>query len=160
MKLNLEYSYPAPVEQVYALVTDLAFRREACESSGASDSSVSVDASGDSADVRIERTMPAEVPDFVKKLTGDTVTSVQVEKWRAPAADGSRTAEVSMDVKGQPATMRGTAQLIADGDGTKFTLDAEVRVSIPLIGKRIEPEVAKAVQQALDFDVELGKTKL
>ena len=48
--------------------------------------------------------MPAEVPDFMKKIVGETVDVVQTEDWGAPDADGQRTADVVVQIKGQPPT--------------------------------------------------------
>lgn len=161
MKLELQYSYPSDVQKVFALISDEAFRRESCEQAGATSVEVGVESDGDDRfTVRIERTIVAELPDMVKKLVGDTVSAVQVEKWGAASADGSRSAEVSVDIVGQPAQMKGTAELTPGGAGTEFTVNGDVSVKIPLIGKRIEPEVAKAITQSLDADVEYGTSKL
>ena len=100
------------------------------------------------------------MPDFVKKLTGDTVKVKQTEKWSGPAADGSRTADVKVSIIGQPAEMNGTATLTPGADGTAFDLVGDVKVSIPFLGKKIEPEVAKAIIASLDEEVEYGMTKL
>lgn len=160
MKLTKNYSYPADVEQVFALVSSQEFREEACVAQHATSHAVSVETEGDTTVVRIERSVPAELPDFVKRLTGDTVSVVQVERWSAPAADGSRSAVVSVDIVGQPASMKGSATLKNVGSGAAFDIDGDVKVSIPLLGRKIEPEVAKAISASLDAEVELGTTKL
>jgi hypothetical protein len=56
--------------------------------------------------------------------------------------------------------MLGTAVLEAKGGGTSFTVAGDVTVKIPFIGKKIEPEVAKAIKGSLKHEVELGKTRL
>ena len=121
---------------------------------------VDVDESGDGVTITIVRTQPAEMPDFVKKLTGDTVKVKQTEKWSAPADDGSRRADVKVSIIGQPAEMLGTAVLESTGGGTSFTVSGDVTVKIPFIGKKIEPEVAKAIRGSLKNEVELGMTRL
>ncbi len=161
MKLNETYSYgDADVESVFGLISSEEFRTEAAEDAGAGDLDVNVEESGGTVTVTIVRTQAAEMPDFVKKLTGDTVKVKQTEKWSAPAADGSRTADVKVSIIGQPAEMLGTAVLKADGGGTTFEVNGDVKVSIPFIGKKIEPEVAKAIRASLQGEVELGKTRL
>lgn len=160
MKLTKEFSYPAAPDQVFALVSDPTFREESCARQGAHHYSVSITEEGDSTVIRIERTMPSDMPDFIKKLTGDTVGITQVETWGPADADGARTATVLVDIHGQPAQMRGTSTISARGDGTVMSLDGDVKVSIPLIGRRIEPEVAKAITASLADEVEYGKTKL
>lgn len=161
MKFNESYSYgDADVESVFGLITSREFRTEAAADAGASDVDVSVDETPETTTVTIVRTQPAEMPDFVKKLTGESVKVKQTESWSAPAADGSRTADVKVSIVGQPAEMLGTATLKPAGGGTRFDVVGDVKVSIPLLGRKIEPEVAKAVRASLAGEVELGKTKL
>ncbi len=161
MKLNEEFTYSgAGVDAVYALITDQAFRTESCSNQGAHDFDVTVEPSGEGATVTVIRTQEADMPDFVKKLTGSTVKVKQTEVWSGPDSAGNRTADVKVSIIGQPAEMTGTARLYAEGDGTAFTLDGDVKVSIPFIGKKIEPEVAKAIRASLREEVEYGQTKL
>lgn len=160
MKLSERYEYPATPEQVFALVSDPTFREESCRHQGARDFDVQVAAEGDTTVVTIERTMESDMPDFIKKLTGDTVTVTQVERWGPADASGARTADVTVDVHGQPARMKGTSTIAASGAATVMTLDGDVKVSLPLIGKRIEPEVAKAISASLREEVEFGTTRL
>ncbi len=161
MKIKESFTYEgADVESVYALISDQAFRTESCANQGATDYEVSVDASGGGATVTLVRTQEAEMPDFVKKLTGSTVKVKQTEVWGAPDGDGNRTANVKVSIIGQPAEMVGTAVLTAAGGGTEFSLDGDVKVSIPFIGKKIEPEVAKAIIASLREEVAYGMEKL
>ena len=162
MKINETFSYDgATVERVYAIITDQAFRTEACAEQGASDYSVTVEPnSGGGKTVTVIRTMPADMPDFIKKLTGDTVKVKQTEEWAGPDAGGHRNANVKVKIIGQPAEMNGTAVIVNAGDNASFTLDGEVKVSIPFIGKKIEPEVAKAILGSLRAEVALGTKKL
>ncbi len=162
MKINETFTYgDADVEAVFGLISSQDFRTEAAEDAGASDIDVDVSESGGTTTVTIVRTQPADMPDFVKKLTGDTVKVKQTEKWGEPDGDGRRTADVKVSIIGQPAEMLGTAELSNDGSGgTTFDVNGDVTVKIPFIGKKIEPEVAKAIRGSLKGEVELGKTKL
>jgi single-stranded DNA-binding protein len=161
MKLSENFSYSgASVDAVFALLSDQAFRTESCAQQGATDYEVTVEQVGDGAHVTIVRTQAADMPDFVKKLTGSTVKVKQTEQWSGPDADGNRTADVKVSIIGQPAEMTGSARLFAQGDGAEFTVDGDVKVAIPFIGKKIEPEVAKAIRASLREEVEYGMTKL
>lgn len=160
MKLTERYEYPASPEQVFGLVSDQAFREQSCERQGARDYTVTVEEQGDRTVVTIVRTMESDMPDFIKKLTGDSVTVTQVEKWGPADASGNRTADVSVDIHGQPARMTGTSTIAGTASSTTMSLDGDVKVSIPLIGRRIEPEVAKAISASLRDEVEFGKTQL
>jgi hypothetical protein len=161
MKLSEKFSYQGSgVEAVYALLVDEQFRTESCANQGATDYDVTVVPSGEGATVTIVRTQDADMPDFVKKLTGNTVKVKQTEVWSAPDASGNRTADVKVSIIGQPAEMIGTAKLFAKGDSADFTVDGDVTVKIPFLGKKIEPEVAKAIRASLREEVEYGMTRL
>jgi hypothetical protein len=161
VKISESLSYPgADLEAVYGLITSQEFRTQSCEHQESSDITVTVEDDGDSTTVTVVRTQAAAMPDFVKKLTGDTVKVKQTEKWGAPATDGSRSADVKVSIIGQPAEMTGTATLTPGADGTQFDLAGDVKVSIPFIGKKIETEVAKAIIASLNEEVEYGMSKL
>lgn len=161
MKLSESYTYPAAVEEVYALIVDPSFRESGCEAQGSTDYDVNVVADGGGHTVTIKRTMPADdMPEFVKKLTGNSVKVVQTEAWGPADSAGGRAADVKVEILGQPAQMKGTATLNGSGDATEFVVDGDVKVSIPLVGKKIEPVVSKAIVRALETDVELGTARL
>lgn len=162
MKFNETYAYGgADVDSVFGLISSQEFRTEAAKEAGASDVTVDVDGDGSGeTTITISRTQPAELPDFVKKLTGETVKVKQTERWAAPSGDGTRTADIKVSIVGQPAEMLGTATLRPDGDGTSFTVEGDVKVAIPLLGRKIEPEVAKAIRASLEGEVELGTSRL
>lgn len=161
MKLSESFSYSgADVEAVYGLITNQAFRTESCANQGSTDYKVTVEPAGDGATVTVVRTQEADMPDFVKKLTGNTVKVKQTEVWSGPDASGNRSADVKVSIIGQPAEMNGSALLRSSNTGTEFSLNGDVKVSIPFIGKKIEPEVAKAIRSSLREEVEYGQSKL
>ena len=160
MKLNEKYTYDAGVDAVYGILVDQAFRTDSCANQGATDYEVTVEPKGDGATVTIVRTQAADLPDFVKKLTGSNVKVKQTEVWSGPDASGNRTADVKVSIIGQPAEMVGKAKLYAAGEGSEFTIDGDVTVKIPFLGKKIEPEVAKAIKASLREEVDYGKSKL
>ena len=163
MKLKEAFRYPAGVEDVFALMSDDAFRTKAAEDSKARDVSTTVEKDGDDTVVTLVRTQPAtssKVPDFVKKLIGEAVTIKQVERWNAPDADGNRTATVTMKVAGKPAGFKGRATLKADGKGAEFVVSGDVKVDVPFVGKRVEPLIAKAVAASLRHDAKAGAHRL
>lgn len=154
MDVRAEITYPtATVEQVYALVTDPKFRSAVCEATHALSYDVDVDKRpGGTALVTVRRTMPAEVPDFVKKFVGETIDVVQTEEWGAPDSRGHRSADLDVQIKGQPAKMTGTLDTQAAGAGARTSIRGELKVSIPFIGNKIEPEIAKALLAAVEAE--------
>lgn len=150
MDVRAEINYPtATVEQVYALSTDPKFRGAVCEATRALDYDVDVDEHADgTATVTVRRTMPAEVPDFVKRFVGETLDVVQTEEWGAPDNVGERTANLMVQVTGQPVKMTGTVTIGAVGQGARTSIRGDLRVSMPFVGKKIEPEIANGILAA------------
>lgn len=160
MKINKSYDYPADVAQVFALITSKEFREECCVYQESPEFSVEITDEDGTTVVRIERKERNELPDFVKRLTGEYVKVIQVEKWAPDNGSGTRTAQIFLDIVGQPAQLKGTSTLSGSNGTSVLTLDGDLKVAIPLIGRKIEPEIAKAISASLDKDVELGATKL
>lgn len=160
MRLTERLEYPATTEDVFAMFCDRAFREQVCQETGALSWSVEVDASsdtaGDGASVTVRRVMPAEVPAAVKRFLGETVEVVQTEQWES--ADGDhRRAEVLIEIEGQPAKMIGTVTLEPDGETSALVLDGEIKVRVPLVGSRLEKEVARAVTGGLRVEQRVGR---
>jgi hypothetical protein len=147
MDVRAEISYPTgSPEEVFALVVDQDFRVAVCEATHAVHHRVDVQHRVDgTAQVRVERTLPADVPDFVKSFVGQTITIVQTEEWGQADGQGVRVAELQIRIQGQPASMRGSQTLEPVGAGTRQLIRGDLKVSVPFLGKRIEPEVAKAI---------------
>jgi hypothetical protein len=117
---------------------------------------VSVDTAGEGARIAVVRLLPARVPDVVKSLVGETIETVQTEQWGRPGSDGSRRADFHVQIKGQPATVTGEVRLEPQGAGTRQSVVGDVRVKIPFIGKRVEPEIAKAIRAGIGVEHRLG----
>jgi len=162
MDLRDEITYPtSDPEAAFALVVDPDFRAEVCEASHALDYDVSVDSHQDgSADVTVNRVMPADLPDAMKKMVGETVTIVQTEAWGAPGSDGARVADLLISIKGQPATMKGTIEMAPTGGQVVSTIAGDVKVAVPFFGKKIEPEIAKAIIAAIRVEQKTVRARL
>ncbi|MDQ2837837.1 MAG: DUF2505 domain-containing protein [Actinomycetota bacterium] len=157
MKLTVENSSSATVEQTFASHVEKSVREEACRQSGAISYEVSIAQNADGgARVQVDRVMAPEVPDFIKKFVGESISIRQIEEWGPPDAQGSRTASIKLTIKGQPATMVGSAVLAANGSGSKEVVTGDVKVAIPLLGRKIEPEIVKVIEAALRIEQRVG----
>lgn len=83
-------------------------------------------------------------------LSGDLVVERE-ERWRGREAAGRAT------VNGVPAEIRYLTTVTAKGDGTDLLVSAEVRVSIPLLGGKIETMVAEQVTKLLASEAEYAE---
>jgi uncharacterized protein YndB with AHSA1/START domain len=150
MKMHLEHHYDADVETVYALITDSDFMSRKYTAGGATN--VAVDKSeedGGGCEVVLRRTVTVDLPGFAKRVMKPSNTAVQTEKWAAADANGARICSYHVEVQGMPSKVTGTLTLSAEGSGTKQDIDADVKISIPLIGGKLEK-----------FAIETGKTDL
>jgi hypothetical protein len=161
MRLSERLDYEAAPDDVFAMITDKAFREDVCKAAGALSWSVEVDtagaggSAGAGAAVTVRRVMPADVPDMVKKLVGDTIEVVQTEQWE-PADGAVRRAEVLVEISGQPARMIGTATIGPSGAGALLAVDGDLKVAIPLLGGKLEKEVARGIRAALRVEHRRG----
>jgi hypothetical protein len=114
---------------------------------------------GDGHTITVIQTQPAKVPDFIKKFIGDSVMVKQVEKWGGPDGTGKRSADIRFTVIGQPAEMHGRAEL-SGADDVSFVVRGDLKVNVPFLGRKIEPEIAKIVAASLRSDVEQGIKRL
>lgn len=160
MKVKESFTYPdTDVESVYALITDPAFREDAVAAVGGQDIEVTIEPTGDGHTVTVIQTQPAKVPDFIKKFVGEAVMAKQTETWAGSDVDGNRSADVKFTVIGQPAGMLAKVKLFGEGD-VSFVVEGELKVNVPFIGRKIEPEIAKLISASLRSDVEQGIKRL
>jgi len=121
------------------MMTDQAYLEQVCVAS----ESITYDASVSGSSTHSSRTLHA--PESSARFTGSQLTVIEDLTWGAPSADGSRTADITMTVLGQPVTLRGQLQMSPGGRGTVVALDGELKVAVPLLGKKLEQSAAPAV---------------
>lgn len=155
-RLTHELTYDAPLAEVSAMLLDPAFREEVCAYQEVLRADVSVTEKAGATEVVIDQAQPADgIPSFAKKFVGDEIAIVQTERW----ATADR-ASVEVTIPGKPGEVRGTVTLTEAGGVTTETLDLEVRVSIPLVGGRIEGLIADMLRKAVESENVVGRDYL
>ena len=158
MRMRVETTSAATVEQTFASRVEQSVRERACRESGALSYEVLIEHAADGgARVQVQRVMAPQVPDFIRRFVGDSITIGQVEQWSAPGPTGTRTAVVNVTVKGQPASMTGSMVLSPTPDGSTELVTGEVKVGIPFLGRQIEPEIVKVIEGALRIEQRVGQ---
>jgi hypothetical protein len=143
----------ATVEQVRGMLADPAFREDVCASQHYDRYSVDIDRSGDLMTVNIDQVRPtAGVPSFAKKFVGSEVHVVQHEEWTSVGE-----AALEITIPGKPGDMRGSIRLAGAGGGVTETVHVDIRVSLPLVGGRIEGLIADLLTQALEAENRVGR---
>ena len=115
--------------------------------------------------IKTRKHVKSEVPGFAAKIVPSENVVTQTDVWGPQEADGSRVCTFTVDIKGVPAAIKGQLTLSKAGaDSTKGEVQIECKVSVPLIGGKIEGLVMddlmktiKAEQQfAADYIEKVG----
>ena len=153
MKLRVEHLSLATVEQTFASHVHQDVRERACRETGALSYEVLIETVADGgARVQVERVMEPRVPDYLRGFVGESILIQQVEEWSGPDGSGARTAAIKLTIKGQPASMVGSALLAPAETGSVEVITGDVKVAIPLVGRKIEPEIVKVIEAALRIE--------
>ena len=149
MDISTRAEYAADPDQVFAMLTDRGFLEEVCQASEAKSYEVTVEGTT----TRTRRTLAA--PEAAARFTGPDLTVVEEVVWQ-PGGTGPRTGEVQMSVPGQPVTMRGQLRLLPNGAGTAVELTGDLKVAIPLLGRKLEQAAAPAVLAGFQTQQKVG----
>jgi hypothetical protein len=146
-------TYPGTtVADVFAMLGDPAYRKAVADYQRVQDFACDITPSGSGMTVRLEEAHGTDrIPSFAKKLVGDEIRFVQVETWSSPSS-----ADIDVTIPGKPGEMDGGATLTQQGDDVVEQVELSVKVSIPLIGGRIEALVADFVDQAYAAENKVG----
>ena len=140
-KLSNTDRYSATPDQMIAIMSDPDYLTAKYTALG--DKTFTVDtqtATDDSLDLKVSRSVDADLPGALKKVMGDTNDLVQTESWSTGGA--TKTAVVTIDAPGKPITITANFQISPVGDSEcDYTVDFEIKSSIPLAGGKIEKMV-------------------
>ena len=146
MKFTCSVRYAAPPADVYAMLTDPAFRNKAMSAQDARSCDVTVEVTVDGSTIAIDAVTPnSDIPGFARAFAGETTRSITTERWRDGSA-GEWAADFTVETPGKPSSIYGTRRLVADGDGTLDTFEGEAKAKLPLIGGKIENLIASQFQ--------------
>lgn len=137
-RMQVTHHYDADVESVYALVSDPEFLVRKYVAEGATEIQVDSDRRESGPRVVSRRKVTIDLPGFAKKVLAPTNCVIQTDEWSPPDAEGRRVCSYTVQVQGVPSRIDGTVTLTPDGGGTRQDVVAEVKVSIPLVGGKLE----------------------
>ncbi|HIT75395.1 MAG TPA: DUF2505 domain-containing protein [Candidatus Avipropionibacterium avicola] len=151
MDITSRAEFAATPEQVFTMLTDQGYLEQVCVASHA----LSYECSVQGSTTRSRRELPA--PEQARKFTGASLTIVEEVAWGDADPQGARTARLTLSVPGQPMTMTGTASLAPGGAGSVVSVAADLKVNIPLLGKKLEQSAAPAILEGLKIQEDVGK---
>ena len=149
---DMRYDGATP-DEVYAMLADPAFREQVCEYQGYHRHDITITPEGAGMAVVVDQHRPADgVPSIAQKLVGDEINVHQQERWTSPTD-----AVLEVAIPGKPGHLKGTVHLAGDAGGTTETVAVDVKVSIPLIGGKIEGVLADMLVKALRAENTVGR---
>ena len=150
MDISSHLDFAAPPAEVYAMMTDQRYLEEVCVASD----SISYHVSAAGSTTQTSRTLPA--PESAARFTGPQLTVNDEIVWGDPSSDGSRSGTVTMTVLGQPVTFKGGIRLSPGGRGSVVEVRGDLKVAIPLLGRKLEEAAAPAVMAGYRTQQEVG----
>lgn len=103
----------------------------------------------------LEHTEVHGIPDFARKLLSPQTRIQQVTEWNATELRG----RVTLDPDG-PAHMHCELQLEDNADGSQLSLSWNIKVSVPLLGAKLEKFLMQGMQEKSRRDEELSRQLL
>lgn len=156
MKFTHRAEFPATADEVWAVMSTQDFQNAKCEATTTGDWTSNVSTSADTTTITSERVLPTDdLPDIAKTFVGPTLTIAEVQTWGPPAADGTRTGDLKVQIKGAPMTLKGTVRLSPNGSGSVQEIDGDVKVSVPLIGGKLEKAASDPLMFAARTETDL-----
>ena len=150
MDISSHLDFAAPPAEVHAMMTDQRYLEEVCVASD----SISYHVSAAGSTTQTSRTLPA--PESAARFTGPQLTVNDEIVWGDPSSDGSRSGTVTMTVLGQPVTFKGGIRLSPGGRGSVVDVRGDLKVAIPLLGRKLEEAAAPAVMAGYRTQQEVG----
>lgn len=137
--MQVTHYFDADVETVFGLMSDPGFLQRKYDALGATDITLeSADDRGGAPHIVTRRKVTVDLPGFAKKVMQPTNTVVQTDDWSPATPDGNRVCAYAVQVQGVPSRIDGTVTLSQEGERTKQFVEAQVKVSIPLVGGKLE----------------------
>jgi hypothetical protein len=155
MRFQHTSTYDAPSAEVFAMLTDAAWRERVGAAQNVVSSTVTVTSEGPDQTGRrvvidqVQNT--AGLPAIAKKIAGDTTRALVTEVWTSPTAG-----TIEILAPGKPTKAVGTVALESDGATTRHVTDLEVTVKVPLLGGKLEQLMADNIEQGLVVEQTVG----
>lgn len=152
MPRSLQHSaeFAHPVEKVLAALTDEDALRERLAAVGGQNAELlSHEKSAAGVSYTMRQGIPADkLPGVISKLHPGDLIVTREQTWRS-LDDGTARGTGKAHVSGVPGAITVETQLLKHADGAKLQVSGQVKVSVPLIGGKIEQTIAEQVGRLL-----------
>ena len=159
----MEQKYSAPMDKVFALLTDPKWLEARCLAVGELSASVKAKKKGGVVALSMKRRVRRDLPGMLARVLSPETDLLFEETWSSPD-DGGRTGKLTMDAVGQPVKMTAEFELVPSGKGCLYRITHKCTASVPLIGglvaKFAQEQVEKGCADEFAYLVEyLNKNK-
>lgn len=158
----MEQKYSAPVDKVFALLTDPKWLEARSLALGELSASVKAKKKGGGVVLTMKRRVRRDLPGMLARVMSPESDLLFEETWSAEE-DGGRTGSLTMDAVGQPVKMTATFELVPSGKGCVYRITHKCKSSVMLIGGIVEgfaqEQVEKGCADEFRYLVEYLKKK-
>jgi hypothetical protein len=159
MDVDLEYAYDDAASAVFSMLSNTDFLRARFEATNAVEYEVvECEATADGGfNIVTTRTVVAEIPGFARKFFKPTTKMTQSEEWKAASGD-AREGTWRIEPQGVPVSVStfGTTRLDAANGRTVHRIDAVIKVSVPLVGGKLERFIFDQAKDIMDAEYAFG----
>lgn len=153
MKYHDTIRYPVPVEALFRFFTDPDFFVRKYMAQGATNVRVTrAETAGSRSTITVSRDVPVEVPipSFARAMVPSHITLVQTDSWDSATGRGN----LQIEFKGMPVRVN-CDMTLQDRDGKAVEeLAFDIRVSVPLLGGKLEALLAQDLRLKFQRDTE------
>lgn len=107
----------------------------------------------------VSRSLPEGVPGFLERFLPKDGRVTQTDDW-GPVQDGTRSGTWQVDLPGAPARLGGTMRLEPTPTGSRYVIDGEVQVKVPVVGGKAEGFIAGMVERLAAKEADVLRSSL
>lgn len=146
MRKTITITYPADPTRTAQMLASPAYQEGRIARAGLDDASVDVAQRGQGFVSTISGNIqPSQLPSVASRFVRSAVSFSVAESWGEPKDDGSRSGGYDVTIKNAPVKVSATSTMSPAGEATTVTVDVDLKVTVPLVGKTIEEKAMSMV---------------
>lgn len=157
MKAGFSQDYPATLDRLWQVFGQPDYPHRKYQAQGITAYQVrKFDAAPDHISLELERTLSVpldRIPAFARRFMHPEQTLCYLSNWRRRSQDQADF-DLEIQAPGLPLHITGKGELRAADAGSRLAIEFDVRVSLPLIGGKIEKMVASFIENSFQDDHE------
>ena len=139
MRKTITITYPATPARTAQMLADPAYQEARVSRAGLDNASVDVAQRGQGFVATIAGSIqPSQLPSVASRFVRSAVAFSVAESWGEPKDDGSRSGGYDVTIKNAPVKVSAASTMSPAGEATTVTVDVDLKVTVPLVGKTIE----------------------